>query len=323
MNRHLRWGTRDAVFAATLALPASLVIIFGEVHTGLALLFGSLPAAIVGLAPRRKERLRLIIVGILFGLFIMLGSFVAQWWWLAIPAMFLFGYGAAQLAALKPFGMIALMMGAPLAGIGLSYAGLHNSTGLAVLLVTGSVVAAAIALLFPIADSGQAPEARPLPKVLAQDYGVRLGLAGATAAAVGFGLGLDHIGWIAGAALFVMRPNMQTAKARAIGRIASVFVGALLASWLLSLRLEPVWIALVAAGALVLAAGTHKSEWYVTPLFTTFLVFWLLLYGDATQASIEHRFWQRVLETLAGVTIAVLFGIVWPTLASRFQRKHV
>jgi hypothetical protein len=62
------------------------------------------------------------------------------------------------------------------------------------------------------------------------------------------------------------------------------------------------------------------SSWYVTPAFSTFLVFWVLLYGDATRASITHRFDERVLETICGVAIAYLYGLLIPKLRARSAR---
>ena len=42
-------------------------------------------------------------------------------------------------------------------------------------------------------------------------YGLCLGLAGATAAAIGFALDFDHVGWAATAAMLVMRPGSRDA----------------------------------------------------------------------------------------------------------------
>ena len=53
------------------------------------------------------------------------------------------------------------------------------------------------------------------------------------------------------------------------------------------------------------------------PAFTTFLILWSLLYGDATTVNISHRFWERVVNTLLGVGIAYFFGLVVPTLMRR------
>ena len=67
--------------------------------------------------------------------------------------------------------------------------------------------------------------------------------------------------------------------------------------------------------AVVGAGATHRSRWYVTPAFTTFLMFLLLLYGRPQDAA--SRFSERVLETLLGVGIAYVFGLGLPALARR------
>ncbi len=291
-----------------------VVIASGRVEGGLPLLFGALPAAIIGLQPTRKTRRMLILVGILFGISMLAGSFVAQWWWLAVPAMFVFGLAGALLASRRQFGLLALNLCVPLAGIGLSYAGLQNSIGVALTIMVGSLLAYGWSLLLPEFAYTRSASGGLLSADAARDYGIRLGLTGATAAAVGYALGTDHIGWICGAAFLVMRPVADMQRLRSIGRVLSVFVGALAASWLLSRQLDPVAIALVAGASIVAAAATAASRWYVTPAFTTFLVFWVLLYGDATTASISYRFNERVFETIGGVAIAYFYGLFIPRL---------
>jgi uncharacterized membrane protein YccC len=68
------------------------------------------------------------------------------------------------------------------------------------------------------------------------------------------------------------------------------------------------------------AAATHRSRWYVTSAFTTFIVFLLLLYSNPRDA--RSRFDERVLETLLGVAIAYAFGLAVPALTRRLQRHR-
>jgi uncharacterized membrane protein YccC len=148
----------------------------------------------------------------------------------------------------------------------------------------------------------------------ARDYGIRLGSTAAIATAIGLTLGIEHAGWITGAALLVMRPKQDVQEFRSKWRIVSVFLGAIVASWLLTLGLPPLILGILAGGALIIIPATHSSRWYITPAFSTFLVFWILLYSAPTAANIEHRFNERVLETVAGVGLAYLIGIVIPKL---------
>jgi Fusaric acid resistance protein-like len=111
-----------------------------------------------------------------------------------------------------------------LAGVGFSYDDIAKGAGLALIMVAGSVYACLVSMLWPEADvlpPPPPPQARP-----SLDYGARLGLAGATAAAIGFGLDLDHVGWACAAALLVMRPSAEMQRLRSIGRLLSVIAGA-------------------------------------------------------------------------------------------------
>ena len=116
--KNIAWSWRNDLFGALLASIGSVVIATGHVKTGLPLLFGALPAAIIGLLPTRRARRMLVVIGVLFGLSMMAGSFVAQWWWPAVPAMFVFGLGGALLAARNRLGLLALNLCVPLAGTG-------------------------------------------------------------------------------------------------------------------------------------------------------------------------------------------------------------
>ncbi len=74
-----------------------------------------------------------------------------------------------------------------------------------------------------------------------------------------------------------------------------------------------------AIAAVAGAAATHRSRWYVTSAFTTFIVFLLMLYSNPHDA--RSRFDERVLETLLGVALAYAFGLGIPFLLQRHQRQ--
>jgi uncharacterized membrane protein YccC len=165
-------------------------------------------------------------------------------------------------------------------------------------------------MLLPEQRRADSPRVRPQPAGPTLDYGIRLGAAGATAAAIGFLLDLDHVGWACAAALLVMRPAAEMQRLRSVGRILSVAVGAFLAVALVHVAPPAAVYSLAALAAVAGAAGLHRSRWYVVPAFTTFLVFLLLLYSHPQDAA--SRFGERVLETLLGVAIAYLYGLVIP-----------
>lgn len=71
-------------------------------------------------------------------------------------------------------------------------------------------------------------------------------------------------------------------------------------------------LAITVLVVLIAMAATRGSRLYVTPAFTTCIVFLLLLYGSPQDA--EYRFLERLLETLLGVVLALLFGVAVPWL---------
>lgn len=311
--RGISWQWPQAALGAVYALPAAVAML-SDPPTGLALATGVLPAAILGLAPRRRGRLAVIVMGALTGLPLFLGSLLAGVPWLAVAAIAGLGVAAAALAARSRLGLIAMTLSLPMVGVGLSYTDLGQSAGLAGLMIAGSVYAFVVSLLWPEHQPRPAP-APPLPPTLA--YGVRLGAAGATAAAIGFLAGFDHVGWACAAALLVMRPSADMQRLRSVGRLAAVASGALAA--IAIVRLDPP-VAVYSAAAILAVAGaaaTNRSRWYVTSAFTTFLVFLLLLY--ATPEDAGSRFVERLGETLLGVGIAYVFGLAIPALGRRLR----
>ena len=308
----LAWEWRPAAAGALCAVPAA-VLITSDVSAGLALAVGVLPASIVGVAPTRRERRRIFVVGALTGVCMLVGGALSAVPVLAVAAVALLGVGTALLAARTPLGQVAMTLALPLVGIGLSYSDLGEAAAAAGLMVCGGLYACLLAMLWPEREPAPRP-ARP-PGGPTLEYGIRLGAAGATAAAIGFLAGLEHVGWATAAALLVMRPVAEMQRLRSAGRIAAVLAGAVAAIALLDVSPSAQWYALAAIVAVAGAAGTHGSRWYVTPAFTTFLVFLLLLYADRQDT--EHRLLERLGETLLGVGIAYFFGLVVPRLRRR------
>jgi hypothetical protein len=313
------WSWRNAAFGALISSVAVVVIVGGEVQDGLHLLIGAIPAAILGLPPRRSERRKVIVIGVLFAVSVLVGSVLAQWAAVAVVGMFLMGLGASLLATRRAFGHAVLTVCLPLAATGLTYHGLDESAGVSALFMAGSAIAFAVALCFPENYAPARPEPPLLSLTAAQRYGVRLGLAAAVGTGIAFYFGAEHSGWIVISTVIVMRPAAEMMRIRSAGRAVSVFIGALIAAWLLSMDLSPGWIAFVGAGAIIGASATNASRWYVTPAFTTFLVLWSAVYANPTIENISHRSWERVLDTLLGVGIAYFFGLLVPTLSRRHQ----
>jgi hypothetical protein len=314
---NLAWSWRNAAFGAVISTVAVIVIVTGHVENGLYLLIGAIPAAILGLPPQRKERRKVFVIGALFAVSVMIGSILAQWAPVAVVGMFLMGLGAALLATRKALGYAVLTICLPLAATGLTYDGLDESAGVCALFIIGSAIALVGALCFPEYHDPAPAEPPLLSVAAARDYGVRLGLAAAVATAIGFSSGAEHTGWIVISTVIVMRPTDDMMKLRSAGRAISVFIGAIVAAWLLNQDLSPAAIAFVGAGAIIAASATNASRWYITPAFTTFLILWCVLYANNTSENITYRSTERVFDTLLGVGIAYFFGLVVPKLIHR------
>jgi Fusaric acid resistance protein-like len=311
----LAWDWSAAVRGACYAVPAAVVLPI-DLRTGVAAAVGVIPAAVVPLSPRRRGRLAIVLLGALMGVAVLLGSVLATTPWLAVVGIFALAVGVTALAARRRQAMILLLLGLPLVGVGLSYVGLAAAVPLALLFVAGSAYACAVAMCWPERPAPPAPTAAEgVPPTLG--YGVRLGLAAAICAGIGFALHFDHVGWATAAALLVMRPEAGVLTLRAVGRPVSVGVGAVVAIALLTLRAPDWLIAVVVVLAVVAATATRGSRWYVTPAFTTFMVFLLLLAADPKQA--PDRFGERLGETLLGVAVALVFGLLVPLIARRVR----
>jgi hypothetical protein len=310
----ITWNRTDALAGVSFAIPAGVVTLF-DVPSGVALSVGVIPAAIVGIQPTRAQRKMTALLGFVVGAPIVVGALLATLPWLAVTALLLGGIGSASLARRWPLGSIAMTLGLPMMAVGLSYDDPSSAIGLAAIMVAGSLYAWLISLAWPEFTPGgtaHAPGVTPSP-----GYGLRLGLAGALAAVIGFGLHLDHVGWACAAALLVMRPSADMQRVRSVGRVLSVVVGASLGVVMALVAPAPALYALVVVAVVTLAAATHRSRWYLTSAFTTFLVFVLLLFETPDDAA--FRFGERVGETILGVAIAYLFGLAVPEVMKRLR----
>ena len=299
---------------AVYALPGAIVVL-SDPSRGFAIALGGLPATIVGVLPTRRGRLIVVVLGACVGVPIFIGGLLAGVPVLAVAAIGALGVVSALLAARLRFGMLAMSLSLPMVGVGLSYSDLGKVAGIAALMILGSVWACAVSMLWPERRPVDRRRSRSGPVGPTLDYGIRLGLAGATAAAIGFLLNLDHVGWACAATLLVMRPAAEMQRLRSVGRVISVAVGAVVAIALVHLGPPLVLYSLGTLAAIAGAGAMHRSRWYVIPAFTTFLVFLLLLYANPQDAA--SRFGERLLETLLGVAIAYLFGLVLPPLTRR------
>ena len=309
----IAWSWPAAVRGLIYAAPAGVVALV-DVRAGSGLAVGLIPAAILPLPPRRRVRYRIAVISAVAGASMAAGSILAAHTLLAVAGLFLLCLGAALLAATRQVGMLVLTLCVPIIAVGFSYPGIENADkGLT--LVLGGTYAWLVSLAWPQRHTAPRP-AMSLPSRAAMiDYGIRLGLAGAICAGIGFTFGFDHAGWAAACALLVMRPEADAQRLRTTGRIGSVLIGALVAVALIDWGAPDILIAVTVTVAVVVATATARSRWYLTPAFTTYLVFLLLALGDSGAA--EDRFWERFGETLLGAGVAYMLGVTVPALRSR------
>jgi hypothetical protein len=188
----LALDSRGVLLGVVYALPAA-VLVLNDVPTGLAAAVGVVPAATVGLPPTRRARRFIALLGCVVGMPILVGSLVASVPAVAVVVLVLLGLAAAWLAEhATRLGQLALTLGVPMVGVGMSYTDHGPAAELALIMIGGSLYAFAVSLLWPESVAlPPPPPPQPAPTLL---YGLCLGLAGATAAAIGFALDLDHVG---------------------------------------------------------------------------------------------------------------------------------
>ncbi len=308
----LAWDWSLCLLGVVLAAPALAVIPFNEL-AGLGLALGVLPAAVYPLPVVRRARRVIPLLGVLCGTALVLGSLLTQLPALAVPALFCLALGASLTARVSRLGALLLLLALPLTAIGLSLDDLSRALVAGGLMLAGSLYAWLVALAWPERPAAVARALPERPTVGASVvYGVLLGLAGASAAAVGYLLGFEHVGWAAGAALLIMRPDRHQLIRRSVGRAISVVAGALAAA--LFAIVSPVGLGTAIAVTLALACltATQASRWYIAPAFTSFIALTLLL--DQGGEGPGAGFTERTVDTFLGVAAALLFGAAAPAV---------
>ena len=137
------WEWPAAAVGAAYAVPAAVVVL-NDPSRGFGLAVGVLPAAVVGVLPRHRGRLAVVVLGACVGVPIFLGGLLAGVPVLAVAAIGALGVGSALLAARFRFGSLAMSLSLPMVGVGLSYPDVGKAAGIAGLIVLGSMWACAI-----------------------------------------------------------------------------------------------------------------------------------------------------------------------------------
>jgi hypothetical protein len=310
----------DTLHAALGVIPAFVLIATGHLTVGVAFAIGLLPTSLMGIAPRRKLRLVYGIVGCLFGLFIFVGALIINAHDIFETALlfFVICFLATVLASTRPVGTLLLGILIPALGIGTGYA-ISKAAGLMVAFMAGSLWSSLVMMPWP--------ESKPDPDVGARlaamrpkhvkTYGVLLGLTAATSIFVGHFFHIPYPGWIATAALLVIRPVQDMTGWRGVGRALSTIAGTLLVIVVLGLSLNHVETAVVSALIAVVTIGARTSKLYVTPFGTAFLILTIELYGVSNAANLQEVGRHRIVNNVLGAIIALLYGLVVSWLLER------
>jgi hypothetical protein len=113
-GRPLTWSWSLALLGALCSVPAVIVTV-SQPSRGLALAFGVIPAAAVGIQGPRRRRYTTLIPGVAVGACLTLGAALATQAALAVSGVFLLALGSAMLAG-RPAGRLLMVWPSPWSG---------------------------------------------------------------------------------------------------------------------------------------------------------------------------------------------------------------
>lgn len=161
---------------------------------------------------------------------------------------------------------------------------------------------------------------RPLSHRLVATARITVGAAIATFSA--YLVGAAYPGWAAMGALAVMQGvHLHVTMSRALQRMAGTVVGSILVGLVLA-QAPSVWLViamltfLVIATEVVIGANYAFGQVLVTPMA---LLMTYLASSQKVGASIAS---ERIMDTLLGAAIGILFAVLWSTLDDRVHLAH-
>lgn len=328
---NFRWEWRTPLLIAICLIPSILLCLFLSPEAGVGAVLGLIPAAFQGVAPLRKRRFSVLVLGVLISVSMLLGTLLKMYagMWLSALAIALLALGSVRLTTKYPATFLISVMCVPVVGIGFSYSALRVPVEVFALMLTTSFLAWLVSLAFP--EYTPSPEHRtispqhgvvkpppPEHRFAPKTFGYLYGAAMATSTLIGFHL--DHTGWVVGSTGFVMRPSDKLERFRSVWRMLSVLGGAALASLFLLLQPGGLLTVLLAGLAMVIAGGLRQSRAYVMPAFMTFIVFLVILYPVQDSGAIWMRFLERVGWVGVGILVAAFYEMVLPGLYERIKK---
>lgn len=315
------FSNKDGLHAALAVIPSVIMILAGNVVGGLAFAIGTLPTSQLGIAPKRKQRVIFSILGCLFGVGILIGSFIAKLdsIWAVAAVFFVVSFVSAVIASRRPVGAILLALVLPAMSVGFGF-DLQTAVKLFVVFVLGSLWSGLVTLFWPQEDrpannDGMKAFVADKPKF----YGVMLGLAAATAIVAGYHLSPQFVGWTATATLLIMRPLTDMVRTRGFWRALATVLGGIFAVITIQMHLPYIVTAALVLGIMVLIIGTSKSGWWLMPFGTAFFILSISLVGETDLSIIKVTGWQRIADNVLGAAIAIFYGLILPTILQRIH----
>ncbi|HXJ63711.1 MAG TPA: FUSC family protein [Actinomycetota bacterium] len=325
MTKLVRFTREDSIHAALGVIPAFCLIAFGKIAVGSAFAIGLLPTSLMGIAASRRLRLIYGLVGCLFGIGVFLGSLIINRNdTLVAAALFIvIAFVATILAVKRPAGGLLLSLLVPALGVGTGYA-VAKAAGLMLAFVAGSIWSCLVMLPWPefAPDPNLNARLMGLQPRHAKKYGLLLGLTAATAIIVGHQFHVPYPGWIATAALLIIRPLQGMTGWRGVGRAATTIAGTALVIVVIGLELGSWATAVCVSLITIMTIGARSSRLYVTPFGTAFLILTIELYGSTDAAGIRQVGMYRIVNNVYGALIALFYGLLVSWLLERLSASR-
>ena len=325
LSKYVQFTRSDTLHALLGVVPAFILVASGHITVGIACAIGLLPTSLLGIAPTRKRRLIYGVVGCLFGVGVLLGSLIATWHgvYLTAAIFLVVCYVATVLASRRPVGGLLLSIVVPSLAVGTGYAR-SDAFGLMLAFMLGSVWSSVVMLRWPEfePDPQVAVRLKALQPEHVKTYGLLLGMTAATAILAGHVTHNPYPGWIATAAMLIMRPVQEMTGWRGVGRAISTIAGTLLVVFTINQELGHLATAIVVCVIATLTIGARTSKLYITPFGTAFLILTIGLYGVDEAANISRVGWYRIVNNVVGALIALFFGLLVPWVLKRARAEE-
>ncbi len=325
MAKPIQFTRQDTLHAAIGVIPGFVLICSGYLTPGIAFAIGLLPTSLLGIAPSRKLRLIYGLLGCLFGVGVYVGSYIVNLRniWIAALIFLAVSFAATIVSSKRPAGGLLLALIIPSLAVGTSYNS-SEALGLTIAFMLGSIWSSLVSLTWPEFPPNKETRVRlmALQPANVKTYGLLLGLTAATSVVVGYYFDAAHAGWVATAAMLVMRPVQEMAGMRGIGRALSTIVGTLLVVLTIHLWLSLIATAFVVAAIAIITIGARSSRWYITSFGTAFLILTIEMFGMSDFAAVHQIAWYRIVDNIIGALIALFFGLLIPELLIRIKRMQ-